>query len=105
MIIGAAVVSDEATLLLMGGDGVAARREVVGFGAHSTAGNRGKILTRIENIAAVAAVDPDDEVWLLTAGGRMELIQAGRVPAGPGASSGKRMLNLGEDRVVAMARA
>jgi DNA gyrase/topoisomerase IV subunit A len=104
VIVGAAVVSDETTLLLVGGDGVAARREMVGFGAHSTAGNRGKILTRIENVAAVAPVGPNDELWLLTAEGRMELMLAGQVPSGPGASNGKRMLNLGEDRVVAMAR-
>jgi DNA gyrase/topoisomerase IV subunit A len=103
VVAGAAIVADGATLALVSADGVVARREVAGFGAHPTAGNRGRILTRIEDVAAVAPVNTQDVLWLLTAAGKLSALSAARVPSGPGASSGKSVIRLGEDRLVALA--
>jgi DNA gyrase/topoisomerase IV subunit A len=100
---GASVVSDGTILALVGADGVAARREIAGFGAHPTAGNRGKILTRIKELAAVGPVQADSTLWLLTAAGQLQAIPAVQVPSGPGVSSGKPVLKLGKDRVVDIA--
>jgi hypothetical protein len=96
------VVVDGTTLVLVGADGVAGRREMAGFGAHPSAGNRGKILTRIGNLAAVAPVNQDTTLWCLTSSGEMKAVAAAQVPSGPGASSGKQMMRLGEERLVAL---
>jgi DNA gyrase/topoisomerase IV subunit A len=104
VVAGAAVVSDDTTLVIVGDAGEAARREMGGFAGHATAGNRGKILTRIEDVAAVAAVNSGDRLWLVTATGRLHSVRATHVPSGPGISRGKRMLSLEEeDRLVALA--
>jgi len=105
VVAGAAVVEDKRMIALVGADGAATRREMVGFAAHPTAGNRGKILTRISDVVAVAPVSADDVLWLLTASGKLLPIPAAQVPFGPGASSGKVVVRLGEDRVVGMALA
>jgi DNA gyrase/topoisomerase IV subunit A len=99
---GAAVVDDETTLALIGAEGTAVRREMEGFGAHPSAGNRGKILTRIGDVIGVMAVEADDVLWLLTAAGKLLVIPAVRVPSGPGASSGKMLVRLEGDHVVAV---
>jgi DNA gyrase/topoisomerase IV subunit A len=103
VVAGAAVVGDETVLLIVSEEGFAVRREMSGFGAHSTAGNRGKILARIEHLVAVAPVTKDDVFWLLSSTGELKPVSAAQVPSGPGASSGKTVARLGEDRVVAMA--
>jgi DNA gyrase/topoisomerase IV subunit A len=105
VVAGAAMVEDKRMIALVGAGGAATRREMVGFGAHPTAGNRGKILTRIDDVVAVAPVSADDVLWLLTASGKLLAIPAAQVPFGPGASSGKVVVRLGEDRVVGMALA
>jgi DNA gyrase/topoisomerase IV subunit A len=105
VVAGAAVVEDKQMIAVVGASGAATRREMAGFGAHPTAGNRGKILTRISDVVAVAPVSADDVLWLLTASGKMLAIPAAQVPFGPGASSGKVVVRLGEDRVVGMALA
>lgn len=103
VVVGAAVVNDESTVALVGMNGIIARRELAGFGAHSTAGNRGKLLSRMGEVVAVEPVGVDDVLWLLTASGQLHAIPASRVPSGPGASSGKAMIRLGKDRLVALA--
>ena len=100
---GAAIVDASSTLALVGADGVSTRREVAGFGAHPSAGNRGKILTRIKELVAVGPVPTDGVLWLLTAAGQLQAIPAARVPSGPGLSSGKSVAKLGKDRVVDLA--
>jgi DNA gyrase subunit A len=103
VVAGVSVVDDATGVALVGADGVGVRREMGGFGAHSTAGNRGKILTRIGEIVAAAVVEPESVLWLLTGQGKLHVVRAANVPAGPGAGSGKALLKLGEDRIVAMA--
>lgn len=103
VVIGAAVVDDETTVVLVGADGVAARREMAGFSAHPSAGHRGKILTRIEGLVAVAALEKDAVLWLLTAAGQLLAVPAAKVPCGPGASRGRALIRLNEDRLVALA--
>lgn len=102
VVAGAAIVSDEMTLALVSADGVAVRREMAGFGAHPSAGNRGKILTRVGEVAAITPVDEDNALWLLTAAGQLQLIRAAGLSCGPGASRGTRVARLGKDRVVAL---
>jgi DNA gyrase/topoisomerase IV subunit A len=102
VIAGAAIVEDETVLALVGEAGDAAAREMGGFGRHATAGNRGKLLTRIGDVVVVAPVKPDQTVWLLTAAGRLHPVPASRMSPGPGASGGKSVLKLDKDRVVAM---
>lgn len=102
VVVGGAVVEDETSLALIGSDGAAVRREMAGFGAHPTPGNRGKILTRISELVAIAPVEADDVLWLLTASGQLRVIASDNVPSGPGASSGRIVTKLGEDRVVAL---
>jgi len=100
---GAAILEETATVVIVGVDGTASRREMAGFGAHATAGNRGRILTRMADVVAVAAVQAEAVLWLLTANGELRPIPAAQVPSGPGVSSGKQLMKLGEDRVVALA--
>lgn len=102
VVAGAAIVDDGTTVVLLAADGTAARREISGFGAHATAGNRGKILARIGEVVAAAPVNADDVLLLLTAAGKLMALVAARVPSGPGASSGKSTLESGDDRVVAL---
>jgi DNA gyrase/topoisomerase IV subunit A len=102
VVVGAAVVTDEMTLALVSADGVAVRREMAGFGAHATAGNRGKLLTRIPEVLTVAPVEDGDTLWLLTASGSLLSVSVDKVPRGPGASSGRGMVNSGDDRIVAV---
>lgn len=95
--------SDE-TVALVGAGGVAARRQLSGFGAHPNAGIRGKIATRITDLAAVALVEDDDVLWLLTNRGQLLAVPAQNLPSGPGASGGKAVVKLGqEERLVALA--
>jgi DNA gyrase/topoisomerase IV subunit A len=103
VVAGAVVVNDMVQVALVGADGLAARREMAGFAAHPTAGHRGKTVTRIEDLLAVTRVDEDDTLWLLTAAGQMHAVPAAQVPSGPGASSGKVVVRLDEDRLVALA--
>jgi DNA gyrase subunit A len=102
VVAGAMVVNNDMTVVLASVDGFAVRREMAGFGAHPSAGNRGKILTRIDNVVASAPVPRDDTIWFLTSSGEMKGVAATQVPSGPGASSGKQVVRLGEDRVVAL---
>jgi DNA gyrase subunit A len=110
VVVGAAVVKERTTakrpygtIVMVNADGVTARREMSGFIAHPTAGNRGKILTRIKNLIAAAPVGQDDILWLLTASGQLLAVPAAKVPSGPGASSGKALVKLDKDRLVALA--
>ena len=103
VVVGAAVVDDETTVALVSAEGVATRRDMSGFGAHPTAGNRGKIVTRIGEVMAVAPVDADGVLWLLTAGGQLLALPAAKIPSVPGASRGKAVVKLNEDRLVALA--
>ncbi len=103
VVAGAVVVNDRVQVALVGADGLAARREMASFAAHPTAGHRGKTVTRIEDLLAVTQVDEDDTLWLLTAAGQMHAVPVAQVPSGPGASSGKVVLRLGGDHLVALA--
>jgi DNA gyrase/topoisomerase IV subunit A len=103
VVAGAAVVQDDIIVLLMNAHGRAARREMAGFGAHPTAGNRGKILTRIEDLVALALVGQDDRLWLLTAAGQLRMVPAAKVSSGPGASGGRSVVALEKDRLVSLA--
>lgn len=108
VVVGAAVVKERTTkrpqdIVTINADGVATRREMSGFTAHPTAGNRGKIFTRIKNLIAAAPVDQDGALWLLTASGQLLAVPAAKVPSGPGASSGKALVKLDKDRLVALA--
>lgn len=103
VVVGAAVVSDAMGLALVGTGGAAARRDMEGFGAHPTAGNRGKILTRIGDLVGAVPVRPKDVLWLLTSAGALFVISTSRVPTGPGASSGRVVVRLDEDLIVAVA--
>jgi DNA gyrase/topoisomerase IV subunit A len=103
VVAGAAIVDDEMVLALVGEAGGAAAREMRGFGRHATAGNRGKLLTRIGDVVAAATIKPDEAMWLLTAAGRLHAIPASRMAPGSGASGGKSVLELDQDRVVAVA--
>ena len=103
VVAGAAVVNDGMTVALVGADGVVVRREMAGFAAHPMAGGRGRIVTRIEDLVAVASVAKGDVLWLLTSNGRLFAVPAGKVPSGPGVSSGKSVIELGEGRLVALA--
>jgi DNA gyrase/topoisomerase IV subunit A len=95
--------SDE-TVALVGAGGMAVRRQLSGFGAHPNAGIKGKIVTRIADLAAVALVDEEDVLWLLTNWGQLLAVPAQSLPSGPGASSGKAVVKLGEEeRLVALA--
>lgn len=105
VVVGAAVVNDEKTLALVGANGHAVRREMSGFGAHPTAGHRGKMLTRVREVVAAAPGSANSVLWLLTATGKLWAIPAAKVPSGPGASGGRAILGLGEDHVVAVASA
>ncbi len=105
VVVGAAVVNDEKTLTLVGVNGLAVRREMSGFGVHPTAGHRGKMLTRVHELVAVASGNANSVLWLLTATGQLWVIPAAKVPSGPGASGGRAILGLGEDHVVAVASA
>jgi len=103
VVVGAAIVSDEMGLALVGTGGAAARRDMEGFGAHPTAGNRGKILTRIGDLVGAAPVNSKDVLWLLTNAGALLTIPTSSVPTGPGASSGREVVRLEEDLIVAVA--
>jgi DNA gyrase/topoisomerase IV subunit A len=103
VVTGAAVVDDKKMVVLVGAEGFAARREMAGFGAHPTAGHAGKIVTRIKDLIAVAPVEEDSILWLLTAAGQLLAVPAARAPSGPGASGGKAVAKLGKDRLVALA--
>ncbi len=100
-VVGAAVVDDETTVLALTADGVAARRQMGGFAAHATAGNKGKTLIRSPGLMALAPVAPADTLWLLTADGRLLSLPASRVPAGPGAARGIQVAS-DDDTLVAM---
>lgn len=103
VVAGAAIVQDGTTVLLINAHGRAARREMAGFGAHPTAGNRGKILTRIEGLVATAPVGQDDRLWLLTAAGQLRMVPAAKVSSGPGASGGRSVVALEKDRLMSLA--
>jgi DNA gyrase/topoisomerase IV subunit A len=107
VVVGAAVVKEGTKLsqdiVVINADGVAARREMSGFTAHPTAGNRGKIFTRIKNLIAAAPVGQGGVLWLLTASGQLLAVPVAKVPSGPGASSGKALVKLDKDRLVALA--
>jgi DNA gyrase/topoisomerase IV subunit A len=102
VVAGAAVVDEGTTVALVAADGVVARREMGGFAVQSMVGSRGRIVARFGNLIGVAPVVPEDVLWLLTDTGRLYAIPAEKVPCGPGASGGKPMLKLKEDRVVAL---
>jgi DNA gyrase/topoisomerase IV subunit A len=101
VVIGAATVSDEVDLAVVSADGTGARRQMSGFSAHPNAGNRGKMFMRIDELATLAPVSDKDMLWLLTADGHLHAAVAARLPLGPGASSGRSILRLDEDRVLA----
>jgi DNA gyrase/topoisomerase IV subunit A len=103
VVVGATVVDDETVVAMIGANGFAARREMSGFGAYPTAGHRGKVFTRIEELIAVAPVPETGTVWLLTAAGQLLVVPAVQAPVGPGASRGKTIVKPGEDRLVALA--
>jgi DNA gyrase/topoisomerase IV subunit A len=93
----------EEVVALVGANGVAARRQLAGFSAHPNAGIRGKIVSRIAGLVAVALVKEEDVLWLLTSAGKLLALPAGRLPSGPGASGGKAVVKLGKDeRVVGL---
>ena len=103
VVVGAAIVNSAMTMAMVGAEGAAARRDLDGFGAHPTAGNRGKILTRIDNVIGAAQVGAKDHLWLLTDKGALVVVPSSRVPTGPGAASGRIVVRLDEDRIVAVA--
>lgn len=103
VVAGAVTIQDGTTVALMNAHGRAARREMAGFGAHPMAGNRGKILTRIEGLVAVAPVGREDRLWLLTAAGQLRMLPAAKVSSGPGASGGRSVVALEKDRLVSLA--
>jgi hypothetical protein len=96
-------VDDEAGVVLVGEDGTAARREMAGFGAHPNAGNRGKVLGRFNTLVAAVCAGKGGELWLLTAAGKLLSVPVKWIPSGPGPSKGKTVVNLGRDRLVALA--
>lgn len=103
VVVGAAIVHSSMTLALVGTGGAAARRDLDGFGAHPTAGNRGKILTRIDNLVGAVQVGAKDVLWLMSEKGALFAVPSSRVPVGPGAASGRVVVRLDEERIVAVA--
>jgi len=101
VVTGMMTVDDKSGVVLVGERGTAARREMSGFGAHPNAGNRGKVIGRLDVLVAECA-DKGDDLWLLTAAGKLFFVPVAQVPSGPGSSKGRTVVKLGRDRLVAL---
>jgi DNA gyrase/topoisomerase IV subunit A len=102
VLVGMMNVDDQAGVVLVGESGEAVRREMAGFGAHPNVGNRGKVMGRLNALVAAMCADKGDDLWLLTAAGKLLSVPVARVPSGPGPSKGRTVVQLDRDRLVAL---
>ncbi len=102
VVVGMLPVDDHTGVILVGENGTAVRREMRGVSAHPNAGNRGKIMARLNGLVGAACADRKDDLWLLTAAGRLLTVPGARVPSGPGPAKGRTVVQLGRDRLVAL---
>jgi DNA gyrase subunit A len=70
-----------------------------GFAANKSAGGAGKIAMKSYKLIGAAAVQPEDDIWILTRLGKMIRFRADEIPTTDGAVQGVICISMRIDEV------
>lgn len=96
---------DDSGVFIAGADGRGTVRLMSGFAANKTPGGSGKIAFRSEKVIGAAAIEPNDDLFLLSRLGKAIRFPADEVAASEGVVQGVNCMGLRGDEVVACLRA
>lgn len=101
---GIASIQPESGVFLLGSDGRGTIRLMSGFAANKTPGGSGKIAFKSNKIVGAAAIEMNDDLFIISRLGKMIRFPADEVPTTEGVVQGVNCMGLRGDEVVALLR-
>ncbi len=95
-------VYEDGLVFMVGADGKGTLREMAGFAPNKSAGGSGKIAMKNEHLVGAVAVNPNDDLFILTQLGKVIRFRADEVPSTDGVVQGVICINMRNDEVVAV---
>ena len=103
--VAAAAVGDGDGVFLLGVDGQGTIRLMSGFAANKAPAAAGKVAMKTERLVGAVAVQPDDELFILSRLGKLIRFTADEIPAKEGVVQGVACMTLRADEAVAVTAA
>jgi DNA gyrase subunit A len=97
-------VYDDSGVFMIGADGKGTTRMMSGFAPNKSAGGSGKIAMRNDKLVGATAVNPNDNIFLITRLGKMIRFRADEVPPTEGVIQGVHCITMRADEVTALTR-
>jgi DNA gyrase subunit A len=102
--VGITSVNPDSEVFFLGVDGRGTLRQMSGFAANKSAGGAGKIAMKTPRLVGAAAVQPDDDIFVITRLGKIIRFQADEIPATEGTVQGVNCISMRQDEVASFVR-
>ncbi len=100
--VGIASVQEDGAVFLTDANGKGTIRQMAGFAANKSAGGSGKIAMKTDELVAVYAVNPGDDIFMISRLSKIIRFNADEVPAKEGVVQGVNCMSLRADTVSAV---
>jgi DNA gyrase subunit A len=98
-VVAVAPANDESAIFLADANGKGTAREMSGFAANKSAGGSGKFAMKTDCLVAAAAITPGDDIFMLSAQGKLIRFKGDEVPLKEGVVQGVNCMALRADQV------
>lgn len=102
--VGVTSVNPDSEVFLLGVDGRGTIRQMSGFAANKSSGGAGKIAMKTPRLVGAAAVQPDDDIFVITRLGKIIRFQADEIPVTEGTVQGVNCISMRLDEVATFVR-
>lgn len=99
---GLASIYDDSNVFMISADGRGALRTMSGFSANKSPGGSGKIAIKSSKVVSAAAIEANDDIFIISRLGKMIRFPADEVPVTEGVVQGVNCMGLRGDEVIAM---
>jgi DNA gyrase subunit A len=97
-------VSSDGNVFILGADGRGTLRQMSGFAANKTPGGSGKIAIRNPKVIGAVAIEPEDDLLIMTRLGKIIRFRADEVPSSDGVVQGVNCISMRSDEACALLR-
>ncbi len=103
VVVAATAANDASSVFLLGADGKGTLRLMAGFAANKSPGGGGKVALKTDKLVAAAAVNTENDIFIISRNSKIIRFQAAEVPPKEGVVQGVNCMALRGDETMAIA--